>query len=116
MNSERQQIQELANAVAFVEKHYPLPRCSHGQALRDGAGDILEPSCGCRAFDLNPDFRKDAPKSGLYCVRCQKPIKDFAKAIRVTVNWNTWLVMQGGNEFMGADCWKTITKVAVEKR
>lgn len=27
----------------------PLPRCEHGAALRDGAGEGLEPPCGCRA-------------------------------------------------------------------
>ena len=27
----------------------PLPRCSHGSALRDGAGEALEPPCGCRS-------------------------------------------------------------------
>jgi hypothetical protein len=37
----------LADSVAYVNKHHPLPRCSHGNALRDGAGEMLEPSCGC---------------------------------------------------------------------
>lgn len=26
----------------------PLPRCRHNAALLDGAGEILEPSCGCQ--------------------------------------------------------------------
>ena len=36
------------NAIEFVNKYYPLPRCSHGNALRDGAYENLEPDCGCR--------------------------------------------------------------------
>jgi len=38
----------LGDAVKFVNKHYPLPRCVHGRAFCDGAGEILEPPCGCR--------------------------------------------------------------------
>ncbi len=26
----------------------PLPRCKHGNNLRDGAGEALQPDCGCR--------------------------------------------------------------------
>lgn len=108
MTQEQDSIRKLAEAVAFVEKHHPLPRCPHGNCLRDHGMELLEPECGCRAFNLDPDFRKDEPKQGAYCVRCQKPIKD--PAVRVTVDWNTWLVMEGGEELMGADCWRTITK------
>lgn len=32
----------------YVAKNYPLPRCDHGNALRDHAGELLFPSCGCR--------------------------------------------------------------------
>lgn len=39
----------LGNAVAYVQEHHPLPRCHHGNALRDGGWDTLEPSCGCRS-------------------------------------------------------------------
>jgi hypothetical protein len=39
----------LAAAVREVEAAHPLPRCRHGVALRDGGGERLEPSCGCRA-------------------------------------------------------------------
>lgn len=42
-------VKALRDAVAWVQKHHPLPRCKHGSALRDGAGERLEPSCGCRA-------------------------------------------------------------------
>lgn len=38
----------LADVIAFAERLDPLPRCEHGNALRDGAGETLEPSCGCR--------------------------------------------------------------------
>jgi len=109
MTSEKESIRRLADAVRFVEKHHPLPRCKHGNCLRDHGMELLEPSCGCRAFNLDPDFRKDAPEGVAYCVRCQKPIKDATKSVRVTVDWNTWLVTEGGEELMGADCWKTIT-------
>ena len=105
---EQKQIEGLRQAVAWAEKHHPLPRCKHGNCLRDHGMELLEPSCGCRAFNLDPDFRKDAPEGVTYCVRCQKPIKDASKAVRVTVDWNTWLVMEGGEELMGANCWKTI--------
>lgn len=47
---ERTAINQLSAAVAYVNEHHPLPRCTHGNALRDGGGDILEPSCGCRAW------------------------------------------------------------------
>lgn len=35
----------LAAAIASVPD---LPRCVHGNAVVDGAGERLEPSCGCR--------------------------------------------------------------------
>lgn len=47
-------INDLAAAVRDVERDYPLPRCDHGNALRDHAGDTLEPSCGCRAVAVPP--------------------------------------------------------------
>ena len=40
-------VENLSDAVAHVEKNYPLPRCQHGNALRDGCGAFLNPSCGC---------------------------------------------------------------------
>jgi hypothetical protein len=103
-------IQKLTDAIDWAEKNFPLPRCRHGKPLKDGAGELLEPSCGCRGFNLDPDFRRDAPESGDYCVRCQRPIADRKKALFVTVHWETWTVIAGGNELIGADCWRTITK------
>ena len=59
---------------------------------------------------LDPDFRKNPPKKGFYCVRCQKPIKDLIKAVEVTVNWDTWVVTKGGDESIGKNCWLIINK------
>jgi hypothetical protein len=41
-------IKNLQDAIDWAEKNYPLPRCRHGKALKDAAGDLLEPTCGCR--------------------------------------------------------------------
>jgi hypothetical protein len=62
---------------------------------------------------LNPDFRRDAPKDKPYCARCQKEIKDPSKAVRVTADWDTWQVIEGGRELVGADCWKVISATQV---
>ncbi len=48
LHSERCDIARLGAAVDLLEKNHPLPRCAHGNALRDHAGDTLEPSCGCK--------------------------------------------------------------------
>lgn len=61
-----------------------------------------------RKYQLNPDFRRDAPRDKPYCVRCQKAV-DPNKARHVTVDWNTWEVTDGGDELIGPDCWKAIT-------
>jgi hypothetical protein len=37
----------LGDSVQHVEAHAPLPRCPHGQALIDGAGERLVVPCGC---------------------------------------------------------------------
>lgn len=42
-------VQKLREAVDHVNKHHPLPRCGHGNALKDHGGNLLEPSCGCRS-------------------------------------------------------------------
>lgn len=59
---------------------------------------------------LDPDFRREPPDIGDYCVQCQRPIRDPKKAVRVTVDWDTWFVREGGEELVGADCWKEIVK------
>jgi len=43
-------IAELGAAVEQVNREHPLPRCAHGKALADGAGEKLEPPCGCRLY------------------------------------------------------------------
>lgn len=53
MNSDRDALKNLAAAIEETERDHPLPRCQHGNALKDGGGELLEPSCGCRAF-INP--------------------------------------------------------------
>ena len=60
-------------------------------------------------FYLDPDFRRDAP-DGPHCCRCQKPI-DPGKAIRVTVDWDEWEVVEGGTDLIGRDCWRQIRKL-----
>lgn len=40
-------ILDLSQATAKLNREHPLPRCTHGVALRDHAGNILEPDCGC---------------------------------------------------------------------
>jgi len=41
-------LKKLTDAIEWAETNHPLPRCEHGKALKDGAGELLEPSCGCR--------------------------------------------------------------------
>lgn len=38
-------VRVLADAVAYVNEHHPLPRCDHGNALSDHGGERLEPRC-----------------------------------------------------------------------
>jgi len=61
-------IKKLVHAVAFVQQHYPLPRCVHGHALKDHAGDLLEPSCGCRLCKVCKI--ELATTIGGWCVKC----------------------------------------------
>lgn len=57
-------VQRLADAVRKTERHHPLPRCIHGKALRDRAGEILEPMCGCRA-ESSVGYEQLTNKEGL---------------------------------------------------
>ena len=41
-------VKNLQDAIEWANTNYPLPRCRHGKALKDGAGELLEPTCGCR--------------------------------------------------------------------
>lgn len=47
-------VEELTEAIAWVERNHPLPRCAHGKALRDGAGEPLAPDCGCKLTEVIP--------------------------------------------------------------
>ena len=47
-------LSDLSASIAAVETHAPLPRCEHGSPLRDGAGEFLEPLCGCSALPAKP--------------------------------------------------------------
>ncbi len=67
----------LAAAIAHVEATAPLPRCEHGHALRDGAGEGLWPPCGCRHFDLARPLESIRLASGLIPA-------DVARARRVS--------------------------------
>jgi hypothetical protein len=40
---------QLAFLRLAIEETEPLPRCIHGNCVRDGSGEALEPACGCRA-------------------------------------------------------------------
>lgn len=80
-------------------------------------------------YELDPDFRrKYMPPAGVkMCCRCQKDIKDVSRARPVTVAWEEWAVIDGhdkednfpaifnrkviGNELMGSDCWKKVSKM-----
>lgn len=35
-------------AIRKTQRIWPLPRCIHDNCLKDGAGELLEPTCGCR--------------------------------------------------------------------
>lgn len=74
----------LSRAVKYVEQNHPLPRCTHGQALRDHSGERLAPPCGCglppyRTTFIDYDARRE-PKTDRFCVRCQKDIKTGSPA------------------------------------
>lgn len=52
---DQQAIRKLHDAVEFVERTAPLPRCRHGSCLRDHSGELLEPDCGCRLKYERPE-------------------------------------------------------------
>lgn len=54
---QRAAVKRLAAAVAKTERDHPLPRCDHGKPLRDGAGEALEPPCGCRLIGIDNIYR-----------------------------------------------------------
>ncbi len=52
--SDKDSIKRLHEAVEFVNCYYPLPRCPHGSAVMDHAGDFLLPPCGC----THPEYQR----------------------------------------------------------
>lgn len=51
------QLRNLRAAIEETERVAPLPRCTHGSCLVDGAGERLEPPCGCRLkTPINPSL------------------------------------------------------------
>lgn len=59
-------------------------------------------------FWLDPDYRRDAPTTGPYCIRCQRSLRN-CKSVQVTLT-SMWTVKLGGEELMGLDCWKKVSK------
>lgn len=82
----------LRDAIDYVEANHPLPRCEHGQALRDHSGEALEPPCGCRAVNSEPTVEEALKQA-------QALIPDNKEWItcRSTVRWTG----QGGNQHLG---------------
>lgn len=46
--TDQQAVARLQAVNDYVAKNHPLPRCDHGNALQDHAGELLFPSCGCQ--------------------------------------------------------------------
>lgn len=88
-----------------------------------------------QTYYLDPDYRKDVPEGAEnWCARCQKVIKDTAKAVKVVVNYDNWEVTEGWqdlpawarvagqphqplkNEYLGRDCWKIISNLTPAAR
>jgi hypothetical protein len=74
-------------------------------------------------YRLDPDFSRVAPSDGPYCACCQKPIRDVASAVKVTVNWENKEVAEGhdvalprrsssgkviDNALIGKTCWRKL--------
>ena len=62
-----------------------------------------------KTYYLDHDYRKDPPEGKPHCIRCQKAIKDPAKAVKVHMV-DDWNVAEGGDLLIGKDCWKKILK------
>lgn len=60
-----------------------LSRCQHGSALRDGAGERLEPPCGCRAESEYDRLRAVSPEDALYFSAINEEIERLDLAIEV---------------------------------
>lgn len=61
-----------------------------------------------KQYYFDPDYRKEPPKEGPFCIRCQKPV-DPKRAKEVTEVRDMQCVL-GGKSLIGPDCWKEIQK------
>lgn len=77
---------------------------------------------------FDPDFRRAVPKLVRdYCCVCQKEVKNMKTAVAVTIDWNTWTLLEGHGRasempnfskwpkeihdgHVGPDCWKKLKK------
>lgn len=80
--------------------------------------EVYKPKFIHARYLLDPDYRVEPDTSKPFCIRCQKPIKNVAKAVPVTEHnksgeWATF-VSVGGKSLIGADCWLIIKKQAEE--
>lgn len=67
-------------------------------------------------YFLDPDNRKDDPKTGLFCCRCKRKVKDtqaVTSFISVELHpeypWVRKSVFKGAH-LIGEDCWNKIVK------
>lgn len=96
----------LSQAIEFVNQNHPLPRCEHGQALRDHSGELLDPPCGCtryRTVELDYDARRQ-PRTNRSCVRCQKDIKPASITRHVHVVGGGTAILHPADEIKYAAC------------
>lgn len=65
-------------------------------------------------MELNPDYRRSAPKTGLFCCRCQRSLfeHNIKSLSACEVNYNTLQVRSNplGKELIGRDCWNAVLK------
>lgn len=71
-------------------------------------------------IELDEDNRKREPKTGLFCIRCKRPIKEtqaFESFISVEISTEGLPTMVrkspiAGKHLIGSECWKKILKRA----
>lgn len=77
---------KLSEAIAFAESVNPLPRCPHDNALRDGAGEALEPPCGCHISQA------DRPGLSICCMRTASKYYDRNERLHSPIPRGTIIV------------------------
>ena len=71
-------------------------------------------------YELDPDNNKKDPKSGLFCCRCKRKIKEtqcFEYFISVKMHpiWGNWVMKDPlGNHLLGSECARKINKIPLE--